>query len=156
LKNHGPFPEHGPDEGLLMGVRNIEPINGGGDWIITKADHWMFAGTEVKNGDRIPGLIGWEYHGQPADLPGLEIVAGATAVQGGTDPQQWAAVLYPGPPVDFVVNASALFWERGPSSPPGHVLAWSHGSRPHGPDERVQRITKNLLDRVLSKETVRL
>ncbi len=47
-----------------MGVRNIEPVNGGGDWIITKADHWMFAGTGVKNGDAIPGLIGWEYHGR--------------------------------------------------------------------------------------------
>ncbi len=28
-----------------MGVRNIEPVNGGGDWIITKAEHWIFEGT---------------------------------------------------------------------------------------------------------------
>ncbi len=30
LEKHGPFPEHGPDEGLLIGARNTEPINGGG------------------------------------------------------------------------------------------------------------------------------
>ncbi len=150
LKDHGPFPEHGPDEGLLMGVRNIEPVNGGGDWIITKADHWMFEGTGIKNGDRIPGLIGWEYHGQPADLPGLEIVAEGTAFQGGVNPQQWTATIYPGPKNNFVFNASTIFWAQGLSSPPGHVLPWSHWSRPHGPDERVQKMTSNLLQRAIN------
>ncbi|MDA7504126.1 hypothetical protein N8553_04020 [bacterium] len=151
IKNHGPFPEHGPDEGLLMGVRNIEPVNGGGDWIITNAEHWMFKKTELKNGDRIPGLIGWEYHGQPADLPGLEVVAAGTAFQGGQNPQQWAATIYPGPRQNFVFNASTIFWAQGLSSPPGHVLPWSHWSRPHGPDERVQQITHNLLSRAVNK-----
>lgn len=150
LKDHGPFPEHGPDEGFLMGVRNIEPVNGGGDWIITKPDHWIFQGTGVKSGDRIPGLIGWEYHGQPADIPGLEVVAEGTAFQGGTNPQHWMAVVYPGPKGNFVFNASTIFWAQGLSTPPGHVLPWSHWSRPHGPDERVQKITKNLLDKGIS------
>ena len=149
LKDHGPFPEHGPDEGLLMGVRNIEPVNGGGDWICTKPEHWIFAGTGMKAGDAIPGLIGWEYHGQPADLPGLEIVAGGTAWQGGRNPQQWTAVVYPGPKGNFVFNASTIFWAQGLADPPGHVLPWSHWSRPHGPDERVQRITHNLLRRAI-------
>ncbi len=71
-KENGPFPEHGPDEGLLMGGRNVEPVNGGGDWVVAKAEHWMFEGTALKNGDRIPGLIGWEYHGDPPKLSGLE------------------------------------------------------------------------------------
>ncbi len=31
--------------------------------------------------------------------------------------------------------------------PWGHMLPWSHWSRPHGPDERVQGITHNLLQR---------
>jgi hypothetical protein len=35
------------------------------------------------------------------------------------------------------------------SSPPGHTLPWSHWSRPHGTDERVQRITRNLLERAI-------
>ena len=96
-EQHGPFPERGPDEGYLMGARNVDPVNGGGDWIVTKPEHWIFEGTGVKKGDRIPGLIGWEYHGDPPDdLPGLEVVAAGTAFQGGTRPQQWTATVYPG------------------------------------------------------------
>jgi hypothetical protein len=150
IRDHGPFPEHGPDEGLLMGARNVEPVNGGGDWIIRKPEHWIFAGAGVKKGDRIPGLIGWEYHGMPADIPGLEIVAAGTAFQGGENPQQWTATIYPGPKDNFVFNASTIFWAQGLGSPPGHTLPWSHWSRPHGPDPRVQRIMRNLLQRAIN------
>ncbi|MCC9608933.1 hypothetical protein LOC68_07775 [Blastopirellula sp. JC732] len=149
-KDHGPFPHHGPDEGLLMGARNVEPVNGGGDWIVTQPDHWMFAGTGVKKGDSIPGLIGWEYHGEPADIPGLQVVGAGTAWQGGVNPQQWTATIYPGPKGNFVFNAATIFWAQGLSSPPGHVLPWSHWSRPHGPDARVQQITHNLLQRAIT------
>ena len=151
-KDNGPFPEHGPDEGLLMGARNVDPVNGGGDWICTKPGHWIFEGTGMKQGDAIPGLIGWEYHGQPAtEIPGLEVVGGGTAWQGGTRPQQWTATIYPGPKGNFVFNASSIFWAQGLSTPPGHILPWSHWSRPHGPDDRVQRITRNLFERVLNR-----
>jgi hypothetical protein len=150
-KDHGPFPERGPDEGYLMGARNVEPVNGGGDWIIVKPDHWIFKGTGVKKGDRIAGLIGWEYHGDPpSDLSGLEIVAEGTAWVGGTRPQHWTATVYPGPKGNFVFNASTIFWSQGLSSPPGHWLPWSHFSRPHGPDLRVQQITENVLKRALA------
>lgn len=148
-KEHGPFPERGPDEGLLMGARNVRPVNGGGDWIVVKPDHWIFEGTGVKAGDRIPGLIGWEYHGDPAEIPGLEVVGAGTAWVGGERPQQWTATIYPGPKGNFVFNASTIFWSQGLSMPPGHTLPWSHCSRPHGPDDRVQRITRNLLERAL-------
>ena len=47
---HGPFDIGGPDEGYLIGARNVEPVNGGGDWICTKPDHWIFAGTGMKRG----------------------------------------------------------------------------------------------------------
>lgn len=144
---HGPFPHRGPDEGLLMGARNVEPVNGGGDWSVVAPEHWIFEGTGMKQGESVPGLIGWEYHGQPAKIAGLEVVAGGTAWQGGVNPQQWAATVYPGPRGNFVFNASTIFWAQGLSSPPGHTLPWSHFSRPHGPDPRVGRITHNLLRR---------
>jgi hypothetical protein len=148
LQKHGPFPERGPDEGYLIGARNSSPINGGGDWICVKPEHWIFAGTGMKKGDRVPGLIGWEYHGDPpSDLPGLEIVGQGTAFQGGVRPSPWTATIYPGPKGNFVFNAATIFWSQGLSMPPGHTLPWSHGSRPHGPDPRVQQITRNLLRR---------
>jgi len=153
--DHGPFPERGPDEGLLMGARNVEPVNGGGDWIILQPDHWIFKGTGVKRGDKIPGLVGWEYHGDPPSIPGLEVVAGGTAWVGGVTPQAWTATVYPGPKGNFVFNASTIFWAQGLASPPGHTLPWSHWSRPHGPDQRVQSITRNLLERALERPSPR-
>ena len=50
-----PVPRTRAGRGLLMGARNVEPVNGGGDWIITRPDHWIFEGTGVKAGDRFPG-----------------------------------------------------------------------------------------------------
>ncbi|MDB4676643.1 hypothetical protein OAF09_00290 [bacterium] len=149
-KQHGPFPHRGPDEGYLIGARNVEPVNGGGDWVCTKPGHWIYEGTGMNAGDQIPGLIGWEYHGDPpADLDGLEVIASGTALQGGINPQQWAATIYPGPKGNFVFNASTIWWAQALSSPPGHMLPWSHWSRPHGPDRRVQQMTKNLIERAI-------
>ena len=150
-KDHGPYPHRGPDEGYLMGVRNIDPVNGGGDWTCVKPEHWIFEGTDMKTGDSIPGMIGWEYHGDPPkDLPGLEILAEGTAFQGGRNPQQWQAVIFNGPKDNFIFNASTIWWAQGMSKPPGHMPVWSHYSRPHGADKRVQRITANLLKRALT------
>ncbi len=141
----------GPDEGLLLGAVNVIPVNGGADWIVAQPDHWMFEGTGMKRGDRIPGLVGWEYHGQPAKIPGLEVVAEGTAWKGGTVPQHWTATIYPGPKGNFVFNAATIWWAQGMSFPPGHMLPWSHWNRPHGADDRVQRITRNLLQRALGR-----
>ncbi|MEX0882934.1 MAG: hypothetical protein WDZ72_05615, partial [Cyclobacteriaceae bacterium] len=101
-------------------------------------------------GDRIPGLIGWEYHGDAAGIDGLEVVAEGIAWQGGDNPSRWQSVIYPGPKKNFIFNASTIFWAQGLSSPPGHTLPWSHYSRPHGPDPRVQKITHNLLQKAIS------
>jgi hypothetical protein len=107
----------------------------------------------MKKGEVIPGLIGWEYHGKPAtEIPGLEVVGEGTAWVGGARPQQWAATVYAGPKGNVVFNAATIFWAQGLSTPPGHVLPWSHWSRPHGPDERVQQITRNVLSRALQKK----
>ena len=149
-KSHGPFPHRGPDEGLLMGARNVEPVNGGGDWTCVKPESWIFAGTGMQRGESIPGLIGWEYHGQPAtEIAGLEVVAAGSAWVGGVTPQQWAATVSPGPKGNFVFNAATIWWAQALATPPGHVLPWSHWSRPHGPDERVQQMMTNLLARAL-------
>ena len=147
-RDFGPFPQRGPDEGYLMGARNVEPVNGGGDWTVSEPDHWIFSDTGMKKGDRIPGLIGWEFHGDPpSDLNGLEIVAEGQALHNGVQPQHWAATIYPGPENNFVFNAATIFWCQGLARPPGHMLPWTHWSRPHGPDRRVQQITSNLLQR---------
>jgi hypothetical protein len=151
-KSFGPFPHRGPDEGYLIGARNSRPVNGGGDWTVVKADHWIFEGTGMKNGDRIRGLVGWEIHGDPpSDIPGLEVVAQGYMLQGGNVPSQYSATIYPGPKGNFVFNAATIFWAQGLGLPPGHMIPHSHFSRPHGPDPRVQRITRNLIEKAIGR-----
>ena len=144
------FKRVGPDESLIMGARSVVPFNGGGDWTCTKPDHWIFEGTGMKRGESISGLVGWEHHGAPANLPGLEVLAEGLVWSGGVKPSRYTATIFPGPKKNFVFNAASIFWVQGLSTPPGHMLPWSHWSRPHGPDERVQRITHNVLRRAIA------
>ena len=147
----GPFENPGPDERDIIGARTIVPFNGGGDWTCTRPQHWLFEGTGMKQGDFIPGLVGWEFHGDPdVQRPGLEVVAEGNVWAGGTRLGKYAATIFEGPKKNLVFNASTIFWSQGLSSPPGHIIPWSHFSRPHGPDARVQRITANLLRRTLA------
>ncbi|MEO5999435.1 MAG: N,N-dimethylformamidase beta subunit family domain-containing protein, partial [Chitinophagaceae bacterium] len=72
----GPFErKNWPNENTLIGARTMYPFNGSADWIVSKADHWILEGTGMKKGDKIPGLVGWEHHGDPAKIPGLEVIA---------------------------------------------------------------------------------
>lgn len=147
----GPFENPGPDERDIIGARTIVPFNGGGDWTCAKPDHWLFEGTGMKMGESIPGLVGWEFHGEPdTSRPGLEVVAEGNVWAGGTRLGKYAATVFEGPKKNIVFNATTIFWSQGLSSPPGHMLPWSHWSRPHGPDLRVQQITRNALKRAIA------
>lgn len=141
------FTQNGPNEATLIGARSTWPVTGGADWICADERHWLFAGTGMRTGDGIPGLVGWEWHGDPAPLPGLEIVAtGPTKSPRGEG--TYTATLYPGPKGNLVFNASTIWWGDGLSEPPGYVRP-SVYTTPQGPDPRVQQITRNLFARML-------
>ncbi|MEO2011239.1 MAG: N,N-dimethylformamidase beta subunit family domain-containing protein [Pirellulaceae bacterium] len=142
----------GPDGALLMGGRHAMGGVGGGDWVCAKPDHWVFEGTGMKKGDGVQGLVGWEWHSDPArDLPGHEILAEGET-KGGKDKSKppHAATIYDGPKGNVVFNAATIWWAQGLSSPPGHVLpAHRTQAQPQGPDPRVQRMTANVFDRFI-------
>jgi hypothetical protein len=143
------LPHSSPSSSELVGARNLSPFTGGADWICALPEHWLFAGTGMQFGEGIPGLVGWEWHGDPAKIAGLEVVAtGPTqsapgALNGGT----YTATVYPGPRDNFVFNASTCWWADGLAEPPGYVRP-SVYTTPRGPDRRVERITQNLLQRI--------
>lgn len=143
----GPFELDGPNENTLIGARTVFPFNGSADWIATKADHWIFEGTVMRNGDAIPGLVGWEFHGDPAQIDGLEVIASGTTINGAGKTATYTATVYPGPKANWVFNASTIFWSLGLSDPPGLNTPYAHYGRPHGPDERVQKITTNFFSK---------
>ena len=150
----GGFPElrelkhNGPNEATLIGARSTFPVTGGADWICANDKHWLFAGTGMKTGEGIGGLVGWEWHGDPAAIPGLEVLATGMTTDGhGHDHGTYTATIYPGPRDNFVFNASSCWWSDGLSEPPGYVRPSVYTS-PKGPDPRAQRITDNLLERM--------
>jgi hypothetical protein len=140
------FRANGPSEAGVIGARSIWPYVGYADWVCSAEDSWIYEGTGMRDGDAIPGLIGWEIMGEPAALPGLEVVARAQAssVEGeGT----YTATLYPGPKGNWVFNASTSWWGDGLAEPPGYIRP---SPRLRGPDRRVERMTTNLFERFLS------
>ena len=105
--------------------------------------------STAAHGDGVPGLVGWEWMGKPADdIPGLRVVAQGKVVHQGV-PGTYTATAYPGPMDNWVFNAATIWWSDGLSEPPGYLRPSAHGGAPPGPDERVRRITKNLFERFL-------
>ncbi len=145
----GKLPHLSPNSNLLVGAGNIPPTTGGADWRCDDPTHWVFEGTGMQRGDGIPGLVGWEWHGAPARIPGL-VVLGSGPTQsapGKLNGGIYTATLYPGPKSNFVFNASTCWWADGLSAPPGYLRP-SVYTTPQGPDARAQRITANLLARM--------
>jgi hypothetical protein len=135
----------------LIGAHSTGPVTGGADWVCAAPDHWLFAGTSMKRGDGIPGLVGWEWHGDPANIPGLEVVASAPTQSAPGKPNggTFTATVYPGPRGNVVFNAATCWWADSLSVPPGYLRPKVY-TEPKGPDPRAQRITQNVLERFLN------
>jgi hypothetical protein len=124
-----------PDEPALMGTTSYGA--GYGDWVVTKPSHWIYESSGAAAGDTIRGLIGWEYHGTPANIPGLEVVAeaplfptkgwdGTGDVKSRNHPQRHAAVVFPCSKGNWIFNAGTIWWGEGLSQPPAispHAVA---------------------------------
>jgi hypothetical protein len=136
----------------LVGAHSTGPVTGGADWVCVQPEHWVFAGTGMKAGEGIPGLVGWEWHGDPAPIPGLEIVASAPTQSAPGKPNKgvFTATIYPGPRGNFVFNAATCWWADGLSAPPGYVRPKVY-TEPKGPDPRCQQITRNVIGRMIRR-----
>ena len=145
------------DEHTLMGSTSYGP--GYGDWVVKNSGHWIYEGTGLKGGDKIPAMIGWEYHGPPSpDIPGLVEVARSVVWQmgdaGASKPETkeliHTGVVYPGPKGNWVFNAGTIWWPEALSQPPGHIPAgYNPEMRTFGVNPQIQKITSNILDRMI-------
>jgi len=128
------------------------------DWSCGEPNHWAFEGTEMKKGDIVRQLVGWEYHGPPlADYPSMEVLSsgpvygwnGEARAEGrGT----YATTIYAAPKGNLVFNAATCWWNMVLSSPPGFMNPPRRSF--YEDDPRIQRITKNVLNRMLEKSNI--
>jgi len=133
------------DETLLMGTASRTV--GLGDWRCRAPGHWVFEGTGMQEGDAIPGLVGWEFNGPPLlNDPSLVVLARGPIQDAEDHRLTHAAVLYDGPKGNIVFNAGTCWWNMPLSAPMGRLAL--NGVDFRAGDARVQRITRNVLDRM--------
>jgi hypothetical protein len=120
------------------------------DWTSDRPDHWAFAGTGMKQGDRVPQLVGWEYHGVPlGPQAGLVVLSqGPVYSNGGARTGTYATTLYTARRGNLVFNAGTCWWNLVLASPPGFQDPPRMDFRRNDP--RIQRITRNILDRMIA------
>jgi hypothetical protein len=136
-----------PAEHELMGATSHGV--GFADWTSDNVEHWVFEGTDMKKGDRVAQLVGWEYHGAPlAPHPGLVVLSeGPVYAANGERTGTYATTLYSARRGNLVFNAGTCWWNVVLSSPPGFQNPPRKDFRRN--DRRIQRITKNVLDRMI-------
>jgi hypothetical protein len=141
-----------PYANSLIGAQSTGPVTGGADWICSRPEHWIYKNTGMRLGDRVPGVIGWEWHGDPAPISNLEVVAtGPTQSSPGTlNGGEYTGTVYYGPQSNVVFNAATCWWADGLSAPPGYVRPRVY-TAPQGPDHRIQTITRNVLERLINR-----
>ena len=133
---------------------------GYGDIVLKNTDHWIYAGSEIKEGDTLKDLVGWEYHGYPLKKDSMLIVLGTGKIKpnkfADDNAPDHAMTIYNTPKGNFVFNAGTCFWNLPLATPPGFqnpvnnqgdlgktVIDFTKGN------PRVERITKNLIERAV-------
>jgi hypothetical protein len=130
----------GSPEQQLIGSQYVSVVDGRAPLVVRADRHWFWAGTGVRDGDRIPGVVWGEADQRMPDTDGPQTVeqvqlADSPFTRKGKSMRQhtW---LYRAPSGAWVFAAGSLGWTRALYDP---ALA----------DRRVERATRNLLNEVL-------
>ena len=130
------------------------------DWVVTAPDSWIYAGTGLRAGDRIPNLVGGEYDRfWPEHAPpGTTVVAESPVTADLRAEMGPGATFPPREPSPPVANATMYQASSGAIVFSAGTMQWSWALDGWGGftyrgvatpvDERVKRITRNVLDRL--------
>ena len=108
-----------PENGLIGvmsdGSDNVSNVTGQpGDWVVTNANHWVYAGTGLSNGSRIPGLIYYEWDGlvnNGATPAGITVLASSVVPNNVIPTSRHEATIYERPPA-VVFAASTIYFNQ--------------------------------------------
>lgn len=158
----GRMPEREFDnEQELMGASSYGV--GYSDFVCKTPSHWIFRNTNLKSGDKINNLGGWEYHGYPLKKDSSLIVIFEDAIKpnkfAAKNPPMQATTIYNATKGNIVFNAGSCFWPVALSTPPGFIAPVCNQGKeiPSKLDfpannEKVQQMTKNLFKYVLTNK----
>ncbi|GAA1840584.1 N,N-dimethylformamidase beta subunit family domain-containing protein [Asanoa iriomotensis] len=126
----------GSPEQELIGAQYVSVIDGRAPLVVRDSRHWFWAGTGVRDGDAIPNVVSGEADQR---MPDVRLPTSTEDVTLARSPYQRKGVrheqhttLYRAPSGAWVFAAGSLGWTAALPT-----------------DARIQRATRNLLDRVL-------
>ncbi len=103
------------------------------DWVVTQADHWIYGGTGLADGDVIERLVGYEWDRVPGDQPAQGVtIVGSSPIN---DRHHHHATIVERNGQGTVFNAGTNYWPR---------MLTGGGGWPR--NDAVQQITRNLID----------
>jgi hypothetical protein len=119
-------------------------------WIVKKASSWVYAGTGLRNGNMLPGLVGYEFdslstqYPMPATIRGaddvnrVEVLSASPVTDYYNNQATANATLYTAPSGARVFNAGTIQWSWG-------LDGWTLTGRPDVTNQAAQQITANIL-----------
>ncbi len=110
-------------------------------WVVADDTNWVFEGTGLKQGDRVPGIVGYEYDRLGAEdaRPSAMTVVGFSPVVGWLGDDSAVSAVYAAASGAPVFSAGTIEWAWA-------LDDWGHEEIGRYADPRVQRLTKNVLD----------
>ena len=143
------FPVNRPENGLI-GIMYSDLFSAGSpplDWFPSNLGHWVFAGTGMQDGDKIPTIVGYEFDrvfDNGLTPPGLVVLSRSPVcdTEGRCSPSSNSAIYQAGSGA-WVFATGTIWWAWGLD----RFAAWCGSSCPSLPDSRLQRITANILGR---------
>jgi hypothetical protein len=133
----------------LIGLQFGDIIRDGIDgtyagYVVRNGDHWVYAGTGLHDGDVIPGIVGYETDRYDEDMPlppqrgGSWTLLSRSPYESFVGAPSYAnSAVYQAPSGAWVFAAGSIGWSLGLDAFPTRAV----------PDDRLQRTTRNILDR---------
>ncbi|HYM25874.1 MAG TPA: N,N-dimethylformamidase beta subunit family domain-containing protein, partial [Vicinamibacterales bacterium] len=136
-------------EDRLVGVMYVaDPVDG--DIVVDAAAHWAFAGTGVRKGDHLVGLLGYEVDALSADPPaGIQRLAHSPYTVPGTSRTKYSdATIYTAPSGALVFATGSMQWSWGLDG--YNAPVW----HPDRTSTVAQQVTRNVLSKMLASRGV--
>lgn len=118
-------------------------------WRPANTDTWIFEGTGIQPGDVFPGIVGYEYdHMAPAnERPQGLTVVGSSPVNGFLGSDTSVSAIHTAASGATVFAAGTIAWPWG-------LDDYGHESRGRYADDRLRKLTRNIMGRLSQPRTV--
>ena len=134
-------------EQTLLGAQYTNMVAGDAAWVVADASSWVYRRTGLSNGQLIPGLV----YGESDQPPTAAARGSAPTVVVLSDSPFWTRNGGRGRSQAVLYQAAAGGWVFDAGT-----FGWPEAVNPFGrPDPRVEQMTANLLDRMMSATATR-